>query len=216
MATKAKGDNQQKQRAKEQKKQIEHVVRFALNHKTRIHILIVLNEGTFTPKQIAEIIDVPLTSVSNHIKELVERGSIEVAKTAMVRNAEQHWYRAVEMPFYSDEEIAAMTPEQRQVTAGLVVQSMEAEIMAGLWAGKMNNDPRVWLAWNWFNVDPQGRQEIADEQERFWQRMQEIEIDAINRSAESGEETVSILVSQTGFERARKGPFRGGRSSGDE
>jgi DNA-binding transcriptional ArsR family regulator len=188
----------------QRKKSIEEVVGYAVSHRIRVHILIVLNEGTYTATQIAQIIDEPLNNVSNHVRELVDAGSIELVKVEPKGNVLQHYYRAVEMPFYSDEEAAAMTPEQRQVTAGLVVQSMTAEIMAGLWAGKLTK-PRTWLAWNWFNVDEQGREEIADEQERSWQRLEQIEVEATNRRAESGEEGQSILVSQTGFERARKG-----------
>jgi DNA-binding transcriptional ArsR family regulator len=193
-------------RAGQRKKSIEEVVAYAVGHRIRVHILIVLNEGTFTPGQIAQIIDEPLNNVSNHIRELLDAGSIELAKTERVRNTNQHYYRAVELPHYSDEEVAAMTPEQRQVTAGLAIQSMIAEILAGLWSGNMNSDPRLWLAWNWFNVDEQGREEIADEQARSWERIQALEVDATNRRVHSGEEAASILVSQTGFERARKGP----------
>jgi DNA-binding transcriptional ArsR family regulator len=193
------------QRRRQRKKTIEEVVTYAVGHRTRVHILIVLNEGTFTPGQIAEIIGEPLNNVSNHVKELVEAGSIELAKTEQVRNATQHYYRAVDMPFYSDEEIAAMTPQQRQVSAGLVVQSMIAEVMAALWAGKLH-DPRVWLAWNWFNVDEQGRRDILAEQARSWARVQEIEIEATNRRAESEEDATSIIVTQLGYQRARTGP----------
>jgi DNA-binding transcriptional ArsR family regulator len=192
-------------RAGQRKKSIEEVVAYAVGHRTRVHILIVLNEGTFTPGQIAEVIEEPLNNVSNHIRELVDGGSIELARTEQVRNTILHYYRAVEMPFYSEEEAAAMTPGQRQVTAGLVVQSMVAEVMAGLWAGKLT-DPRTWLAWNWFNVDGQGRRDIVREQERSWERMQEIEVESTNRRAESGEEAASIVVTQLGYERARKGP----------
>jgi DNA-binding transcriptional ArsR family regulator len=192
-------------RAGQRNKSIEEVVAYAVSHRTRVHILITPNEGTFTPGRIAEIIGVPLNSVSNHIRELVDAGSIEVAKTEQVRNATLHYYRAVEMPFYSDEEIAAMTPQQRQVSAGLVVQSLIAEIMASLWAGKLS-DPEVWLAWNWFNVDEQGRRDILDEKARSWRRIQEIEVEATNRRGKPGEEATSILVSHLAFERARKGP----------
>ncbi len=185
------------QRAGRRRKRIEEVVGYAVNHRTRVHILIILNEGTFTAKEIAEIIGEPLNNVSNHIRELLDAGSIELAKTEMVRNTQQHYYRAVEIPHYSDEEVAEMTPEQVRVTSGLVIQSMIAEIMAALWAGKMEADPLVWLAWDWRNVDDQGRQEIADEQERSWQRIQEIEIEATNRRADSNEEAVSILVAQS-------------------
>jgi predicted transcriptional regulator len=192
--------------AGQRKKSIEEVVSYALNHKIRVHILIVLNEGTFTTKQLADIIGEPLNNVANHVRELLEGGSIEIAKSEMVRNTQQHYYRAVEIPEYSDEEVAAMTPEQKQVTSGLAVQSMMAEIMAGLWSGRMRDDPHLWLAWDWRNVDAQGRKEIADEQARSWRRIQEIEEESMNRRAESGEEAVSVLVSQTGFKRARKGP----------
>lgn len=188
------------------KKRIENVVHYALGHRIRVHILIVLNEGVFTPGQIAHIIEEPLNNVSNHIRELVDAGSIELVKTEQVRNTLQHFYRAVEIPKYSDEEVAAMTPEQRQITAGLAIQSMIAEVMAGLWSGNMNNDPELCLMWDWFNVDARGRREIAEEQARSWKRVREIEVEATNRRVKSGENAVSILVSQTGFKRARKGP----------
>ncbi|MEX2107172.1 MAG: winged helix-turn-helix domain-containing protein [Solirubrobacterales bacterium] len=187
----------------QRKKSIEEVVGYAVSHRIRVHILIVLNEGTYTAAQIAQIIGEPLNNVSNHIRELVDAGSIELAKTEPKGNVLQHFYRAVEMPFYSQEEAEAMTPEQRQVTAGLVVQSASAEVMAALWAGKLA-DPRTCLAWDWFNVDEQGREDIEAEQKRSWERIQEIEAEATNRRAESGEEAQSMLVTLFGYERARK------------
>jgi len=203
-------------RAGQRKKSIEEVVAYAVGHRVRVHILIVLNEGTYTAGEIAEIIDEPLNNVSNHIRELLDAGSIEHAETKRARNMLQQFPDVVGDVVQRDEEVAAMTPEQRQVTAGLAIQSMVAEIMAGLWSGNMQNDPRLWLAWDWFNVDGQGRQEIADEQERSWRRFRDIEVEAINRCAESGEEATSILVSQTGFKRARKGPTPPSRSPDGE
>jgi DNA-binding transcriptional ArsR family regulator len=199
----------------QRRKNIEEVVPYAISHRTRVHILIVLNEGTFTPGQIAEVIGEPLNNVSNHIRELVDAGSIELAKKEQVRNTILHFYRAVEMPFYSDEEVAAMPPQQRHVSAGLIVQSMIAEVLAALSAGKLR-DPRVWLAWNWFNVDEQGREDIMGEQARLWDRVQEIEVESTNRRAKSGEEATSIIVSQLGYERARKGPQVSSPSPDDE
>ena len=187
-------------------KSIEEVVSYAIGHKIRVQVLTVLNEGVYSPNQIAEIIGEPLNKVSHHIKELLEAGSIELAGTQQVRNATQHFYRAVEMPFYSDEQIAAMTPQQRQVTAGLIIQNIQAETMAALWAGKMHSDPRVWLGWRWFNVDEEGREDIADEQQRHWDRVQEIEAEATNRRATTGEDARSIIVAVLGYERERTAP----------
>lgn len=187
-------------------KSIEEVIAYAIGHRIRVQILVILSEGVFTPDQIARIIGEPTNKVSHHIKELVDAGSIELAKTEQVRNTLQHYYRAVEMPYYSDEEFAAMTPQQRQVTLGLALQQIMAEAMAAFWAGKMVIDPRVWITQRWFNVDAQGREEIADEQARSWERVREIEIDSLNRCSDSGEETESVIVGQLGFLRERTGP----------
>jgi DNA-binding transcriptional ArsR family regulator len=192
--------------AGDRKKRIEEVVTHAWGHRTRVLILIVLNEGVYTPGQVAAIIDEPVKNVSNHIRDLVDMGSIELAKTEPKRNTTLHYYRAVQMPFYSDADMERMTPEQRNVTYGLVIQSMVAEMMAALWKGKLHSDPRTWLSWRWFNVDAEGRTDIADELQRSWDRMWEIEGESTNRRAESGEESTSILVAQAGFERARKAP----------
>jgi DNA-binding transcriptional ArsR family regulator len=193
-------------RAGQRGKSIEEVVAYAVGHRIRIYVLTLLNEGTYSPDELARIIEEPLGKVTHHVKELLDAGSIELAKTEQVRNTTQHYYRAVEMPHYTDEEIAAMTTQQRQVTMGLTLQCMTAEAMAAFWAGKMHSDPRVWLAWRWFNVDAQGREEIADEQARSWDRVREIEAQSTNRRAASGEEAASIVVASLGFERERTSP----------
>lgn len=203
-------------RAGQRGKSIEEVVAYALGHRIRVQVLAILSEGTYSPDELARIIDEPLNKVSHHIKELLDAGSIELARVEKVRNADQHYYRAVKMPYYSDEEVAAMTPQQQHVGAGLILQYMFAEAMSALWAGKMQNDPRIWLAWRWFNVDEQGRNDIADEQQRSWDRMMEIEAESTNRRATSGEDAVSIIVAGMGFERARTAPITPPRSAGAE
>jgi DNA-binding transcriptional ArsR family regulator len=193
-------------RAGQRGKSIEEVIAYAVGHRIRVQALTILREGVYSPDEIARIIGEPTNKVSHHIKELLDAGSIELAETKQVRNTLQHFYRAVELPYYSDEEIEAMTPQQRQVTAGLVLQTIMAEAMAALWAGKMVDDPRVWLTSQWFNVDEQGREEIADEQSRSWERIQEIEAQAINRCAGTGEEPRSVVAIQMGFFRERTAP----------
>lgn len=124
------------------KRRIGEVIAYALSHRTRVLILIVLNEGTYTPGQIAEMIDEPLRAVSNHIRDMVAIGFIELVKTVKRRNMPQNYYRAIEMPCYTEEDMEAMTPEQRDVTWGLIIQSMAAEMMAALWQGTLRRTTR--------------------------------------------------------------------------
>jgi hypothetical protein len=81
-----------------------------------------------------------------------------------------------------------------------------AEALASFWAGKITADPRAVLAWRWFNVDSQGRADIADEQARSWERIKEIEAESTTRRATSGEDAQSIIVSSLGYERSRTSP----------
>jgi DNA-binding transcriptional ArsR family regulator len=187
-------------------KSIEERVGYALSHRIRVEILTLLNEGVYTADGIAAIIGESRQTVHHHLRELLGGDSIEIAKVEKKRNTDLHYYRAVEMPNYSEQEIAAMSPEDRQTTAGLIVQHATAEIMAALAAGKLNNDPRVCLVWRWFNLDAQGRIDLSDEQVRWWERAQEIEVESTNRRADSGEDATSYVVAEWGFERARTAP----------
>jgi DNA-binding transcriptional ArsR family regulator len=208
-------------RAGQRGKSIEEVVSYAVGHRIRVEVLAMLHEGTYCPNEIAEVLGEPLGRVTHHINELLGGGSIELARTEPVRNTTRHFYRAVELPepasqevpasetemitprFYSDEEVAAMPAKQRQVNSGLILQASMAEALAALWAGRLKEDPRVFLAWRWFNVDAQARDEIADEQARSWARIQEIEAEATGRLVEAGEQGVSLVVASQGFERSR-------------
>jgi DNA-binding transcriptional ArsR family regulator len=189
----------------QRRKKIEEVVTYALSHRIRVHILWILNEGTYTNAQVAKIIEEPANNVANHMRELLDAGSIELARSEQKGNITQHFYRAVEIPFYSQEEAEAMTPGQRQVTAGLVIQSAAAEIMAALWSGTLA-DPRTVLVWNPHTLDERGREDLEEEEERYIERAQEIEVESTNRRAKSGEPGQSIVVAMFGFERARRPP----------
>jgi DNA-binding transcriptional ArsR family regulator len=179
-------------------------VTYAITHQARTEILTILNEAPRSQEELARLIRRSASkNIAHHLREMLADGSIELAYVKPVRNAFEHYYRAVEIPFYTDEEIEAMPPEARQAIAGVILEGVMSEAMAALWADKMINDRRVWLSWRWFNVDAQGREDIADDQARHWERVREIEVESLGRCAKSGEPTRSIIVTSLGFERFR-------------
>ncbi len=186
-------------------KGIEEVVQYALGHKIRVHILMVLNDGIYTAGQLAEILGEPLNNTANHLRKMLDDGSVEIAKEERKGNVIQYWYRTIKMPYFSQEDAEEMTQLQRQMTAGAIFQSGTAEVMAALYAGKLA-DPRTVLFWDWFNVDQQGREELEAENLRYLDRIREIEVEATNRRAESGEDSEAMMVSLSVFERAPKPP----------
>jgi DNA-binding transcriptional ArsR family regulator len=188
---------------KERVRGVEQRVSYGVGHRIRIEILCLLNEATYSASELAKRIHQPLTTVSHHIQELLKSGCIELARTEKVRNADQHFYRAVELPFVSDEEAEALPPEAKQEYAAVILQGAMAEGLDALWAEKLNRDPRVRMMWRWFNLDEQGRQEMADEQLESWERIMEIEARSTARRIESGEEPTTMIAVTLGFERNR-------------
>jgi DNA-binding MarR family transcriptional regulator len=192
-----------RRREKKQRKRIEDAVQYALAHKIRISILILLNEASYTVAELAELIELEPKNVSNHVRRMLEDGSIEIAKREERHGTNVFWYRAVKIPYYSQEEAEHLTEMERQVTAGLVCQSGTAELMAALFSGRLA-DPRTILSWDWYNFDQQARNDAEAANHQHLERLREIECEALNRSAQSGEETTPILVSLYAFVRARK------------
>jgi len=190
-------------KAAKRPKKIEEVVQYALGHKTRVHILIILNDGIYTAAQLAQMIDEPLNNITNHLSKMLEDGSVEVADEERIGNVVRYRYRAVEIPYYSQETAEEMTQLQRQMTVGAIVQSGSAEVMAALYAGKLA-DPRAVVYWDWYNVDEQGREELEAENHRYLERIREVEVRSTNRRAKSGENPISMLVNLTVFQRVRK------------
>lgn len=189
------------------KRGVEEAVGYALKHQHRVELLCLLNEGVCNRYELAALIGEEPNKIKHHLKELLDEGSIELAYSKRIGNMIQHYYRAVEIPLYTDDEIEALRPEERQAFAGVILQAVMAESLAALWAGKMADDRRVWLSWRWFHVDAQGREDIADEQARHWERVRECEAESTNRCAKSGEPTKSIIVTSLGHFRCRRAPM---------
>lgn len=215
MAAKAAGGHRdERKREKKQRKRIEEAVQYALSHKVRIEVLTLLNEGSYTAAEISDVTNLSLSNVSNHIKRMLEDGAIEVARIEERRATNVYWYRAVEIPEYSQAEAEELTEMERQMIAGWVVQSGMAEVVATLWKGNLA-DPRTILSWDWYNVDAKGRIDLETENVRHLKRLREIECESVNRCVDTPEATTPLLVSVFAFVRARA-PRRPGRSRNRE
>lgn len=203
MGAHAAKDVKKRRREKKHRKRIEDAVQYALAHKIRIAILVLLNEGSYTVAELAKLTGVPANNVSNHIRRMLEDGSIEIAKKEKRAGTIVFWYRlAGGIPYYSKEKAESVPEMERQVTAGLVSQSGTAELMAALFAGNLT-DPRTILFWDWFNYDQQGQEDAEADNVRHLERLREIECESMNRSTESGEKTTPILITLYSFVRAR-------------
>jgi DNA-binding transcriptional ArsR family regulator len=202
MASSKAGGNKSK-KGRRPKESIETAIPYALGHATRVEILIALNEGLFTAQELADRLGRTTSYVGNHLRWLLEDGSIEVGRKEVRGGTVQYWYKAVEIPVYTPEDAERMTPLHRKVTVGAITQAGFAEILAALSAGTLS-EPDTIVYWDWYNLDAEGQRELDVESHRYLDRLREIEAASTNRRAVSGEESKSMLVKLDVFPRARK------------
>jgi hypothetical protein len=160
---------------------------YALGHRLRIEILVLLNEHARSTSELARKLREPLSKVTHHVNELQRDGSIELAETRTQRNTLEHVFRAMRPSENSEAEWLAKPVSERQIEAALILQNALAEHLAAYDAGVITEDEHVGLLWRWFNVDQEGRVEIVREQEASWKRLEKIEARSAARRLESGE-----------------------------
>lgn len=182
---------------------VEDAVSFSLAHRIRIEIRAALHEGPATSAQLAEIVDQPRDSLNFHVREMLKDGSIGIDRTEKVGNMDRHYYCVVELPRFSDEQMEAFSWEERQTVCAMAVQAASTEALASLRAGKMADDPRVFLAWNRIYLDRQGHDELADEEAQSWYRRYGVAAEAASRLADTGDPGTTYIVTSFAYERGR-------------
>lgn len=185
---------------------LEEVVGFSVAHRVRIEVQAVLGDGPASASQLTKVLRQPQSTVGYHIKELLSDGVIEIAWTKQIGSVAQHFYRLIELPYYSDEQAAALSEEDRQALMAYVVQAGTTEAVASLLSKKMIRDRRAFVARKRVRLDRIGRDELADEEAESWARKEEIEVRATNRRAKTGEAGREYVIVSYGFERSRTGP----------
>src|SRR3989442_3066417 len=86
----------------------------ALSHPIRSRALMILNERVASPSEIADELDESLGVVAYHMRTLEQLGCIELVRRAQRRGAVEHYYRALERPWITDEEFAQMPKALRR------------------------------------------------------------------------------------------------------
>jgi DNA-binding transcriptional ArsR family regulator len=199
--------------ASERTRGIDDALTYAVGHRIRIDALAILAEGRHSVSEVASILGLDVKRVSGHIRELYDCGCIEEAGTEKVRNTNQHFYRAVTLPYVSDEAYRAISVEARREIAALIIQAIMAETLASFRARKMDNDENMCLLWDCLSLDAEGKREVRDEIAASFERLIEIKARNANRLSETGETGTTTIVTLTGFERSRPGRPESGYSS---
>ncbi len=175
-------------KTKNKKEGVEQIVAKAFAHPLRVQILIILNEKVASPNMLAQQLDQSLNLVAYHVRVLEKYDCIELVDTKQRRGATEHFYRATRRQFLSDDEWSRMPASLRPGMAGAVLKSVFEDLEAASKAGTLDEVDDIHLSRTPMVLDGKGWDDVSETLKNTLNRLLEIQTEASERLAESGEE----------------------------
>lgn len=176
----------------------------ALGHPLRVRILAALNERTTSPSDLAEELDVSLSDVSYHVRELLRFEQIELVRTAPRRGAVEHYYRGVRRAMIPTGAWSRLPASVQQTIAGDTFQLIMGDAAKALEADAYSKRPDSHISWTPLTLDEEGWGELTEVLQEALDRVLDVQTRAAGRLAESDRgETFGVTVGMAGFESGR-------------
>jgi DNA-binding transcriptional ArsR family regulator len=181
----------------------------ALAHPLRVRILNYLDQRTASPKQLAAEFDIPLGTVSYHVRALSSLGLLRLVARKPRRGAVEHYYRAELRPVITDQGwgAAPQIVKDAMIRSNLTTTGEYVENAAAR-GGFDRADAH--LSRTTFQVDAAAWGELVDELAGVFQRIRTLADETAERVTNADEEqdldtaTVVLIL------------FEGGEPRGDE
>lgn len=176
----------------------------ALAHPLRVRILTSLHKGISSPNQLSQELGEPLGNVSYHVKTLLEYDCVELVKTEPRRGAVEHFYRATERAFFSDDEWAKIPASARKGISGVILQAIGQDATEALIAGTVNGRTDTHLTHTPLLIDEKGWDELTALLGETQARAVEIQQESADRLAEAKTDPISTKLAILHFESPQK------------
>jgi DNA-binding transcriptional ArsR family regulator len=174
----------------------------ALSHPVRANILAILNDRVASPNEISEELKEPLGNVSYHVRALLNLNCIELVRTAPRRGAIEHYYRAIERPFFSDRDWARMPQSARATISDKVLDLSWNDVTDAIEAGTFEARSDRHLSRTALVLDEQAWEELNEILAGVVDDAMRLEAESAARRADSGDEGFNTKLSLVHFESA--------------
>jgi DNA-binding transcriptional ArsR family regulator len=170
--------------AVKQRQTLQRTLAAVVSHPLRVRIFMALAERTASPIQLMHQFKLQSVSdVSYHVKKLEKLGMVEEVDSRPVRGSTEHFYRAIDRPFVSDEEWAKLDQGDREAFTRYILHRHVTDIAHAVDCGTF--DSRVNRALLRFPmlVDEEGFAELNVIEEEGYNRRLEIQAKSAERMA---------------------------------
>src|SRR3954451_22097940 len=172
----------------------------ALNHPVRVKALTILTERIASPKEISELIDVPLSNVSYHVRVLDELGLIEIREEESVRGSVAHFYKAVERPLIDNPDWEKLDPRVRSAFSGYVIETLMTDAANSLAAGVFDRRDDRHLSRTSLILDEKAWRKVSEIQAKALNQILKEQAAATQRLSKGKAEPIQAIAGMTCFE----------------
>jgi DNA-binding transcriptional ArsR family regulator len=160
-----------------------------------------LSEFTASPRQMATAFGEELGKVGYQVRTLLKHGLIELVDERPVRGAVEHFYRAVERPWVSAEELAKLRRPERNAFALHVNQLGFADAAAALSSEVFSSRPDNIFSRFPVVLDEEGWQKVSKLHDDLLEKIVEEKAASDGRRAKTGDEGIRAESFMLFFER---------------
>lgn len=188
---------------KKLKQVIDPTVAKAFTHPLRGHVWVTLFEqGVVSPTEVANELEIEVTDVSYHFRELRRKGLVRLVRTEPRRGFEEHFYEPVASVFRIDDaEWMKLPVGLRCSFSGELLRGVVDSFVEALEAGSFDARNRH-LSRTWLRLDECGWGELTRLLDRTLDGVQEIQKRSAERCRESSDPSISVEVDMVAFETA--------------
>ena len=183
---------------------IESTLAAIVAHPTRVKCLKILAERRASPNEIATELNEDVGHVSYHIKKLKSLGAVELIDEQKVRGAVEHFYRAVTLVYFSDEEWVKLSAEERRPTSLYTLQLAMADAAEAMEAGTFDARSDRCLTRVPATVDEEGWGELNDLHAEMLERTMTIVGTSADRLAKSQGPGIPVMQIAMFFEQPQR------------
>jgi DNA-binding transcriptional ArsR family regulator len=173
-------------------------------HPTRAHSFMILAERTASPVEIAQELGKDVGHVGYHVRKLQQLGLIELVDERPVRGAVEHFYRAIERPYVSEEEFTAQSVEEREVFTRAILQLHVADVARAMDQHTFDARPTRYILRTPLLVDEEGFDELGDLHAEMYERTLQIQAKSAERLTGSEEDGIPTMSTAMFFETPEK------------
>jgi hypothetical protein len=166
-----------------------------VGHPVRTRCWTILTEQTASPNQLKDMLGASINDVAYHVRVLREMNVIELVDTKQRRGATEHFYRAIERAFSTDEDTASRSIENRTELARHVCQLALADQAVALEEGTFCERADHYVTRIPLRVDEEGWRELNGAYADLVARIFDAQDNSEQRMADASDHGAGIKVS---------------------